>query len=47
LAASVANVRINHRYIKDPTVVQAQEHRLAAILGDAHATLDRLLHALT
>lgn len=47
LAASVANVRINHRFIKDQAVVQAQEHRLAAIVGDTHATIDRLLHALT
>jgi methenyltetrahydrofolate cyclohydrolase len=43
LAASVANVRINHRYIKDQTVVHAQEERLAAIAVDARRTLDRLL----
>jgi methenyltetrahydrofolate cyclohydrolase len=46
LAASVANVRINHRYIKDQEIIHAQEERLAAIVGAAHTTLDRLLPQL-
>jgi len=46
LAACVANVRINHRFIKDAGVVQAQDERLVAIVKAANATLDRLLPAL-
>ena len=46
LAASVANVRINHRFIKDQAVVHAQEQRLVAILHDAHTTIERLLPQL-
>jgi len=47
LAASTANVRINHRFIKDPSVVRAQDERLIAILTAAKATLDRAFAALT
>jgi formiminotetrahydrofolate cyclodeaminase len=46
LAAGVANVRINHRFIKDAAVVQAQSERLAAIVAQANATIDRLLPKL-
>lgn len=46
LAAAVANVRINHRFIKDEAVVHAQEQRLVAILRDAHGTIERLLPQL-
>jgi formiminotetrahydrofolate cyclodeaminase len=46
LAASIANVRINHRYIKDQEIVHAQEERLAAIVRASHTTLDRLLPQL-
>jgi formiminotetrahydrofolate cyclodeaminase len=43
LAASVANVRINHHFIKDAEIVRAQEERLAAIVDPASAALNRLL----
>jgi methenyltetrahydrofolate cyclohydrolase len=43
LAASVANVRINHRFMKDAEVVRSQDERLVAIVSIAHETLDRLL----
>jgi formiminotetrahydrofolate cyclodeaminase len=43
LAASVANVRINHRYIKDAEIVHRQDERLVAIVSIAHETLERLL----
>ncbi|MBV8580948.1 MAG: cyclodeaminase/cyclohydrolase family protein [Candidatus Eremiobacteraeota bacterium] len=43
LAASIANVRINHRYIKDEAVVRDQEDRLVAIATRAQETLDQLL----
>jgi formiminotetrahydrofolate cyclodeaminase len=46
LAASVANVRINHRFIKDEATVQAQDERLVAIVNAAHETLDPLLPKL-
>ncbi|HEX3468564.1 MAG TPA: cyclodeaminase/cyclohydrolase family protein [Candidatus Elarobacter sp.] len=46
LAASVANVRINHRFMKDEAVVRAQDERLVAIVTAAHATLERLLPKL-
>ncbi|MDB5029146.1 MAG: putative formiminotransferase-cyclodeaminase [Candidatus Eremiobacteraeota bacterium] len=46
LAAGVANVRINHRFIKDPEVVSAQEERLVAIVTSAYETLERLLPRL-
>ena len=46
LAASVANVRINHRFIKDAEIVLAQEERLVAIVNAAHETLDRVLPRL-
>lgn len=46
LASSIANVRINHRFIKDAAVVRAQDERLVAIAGVAHATLERLLPRL-
>jgi formiminotetrahydrofolate cyclodeaminase len=45
LAASVANVRINHRFIKDAQIVHSQEERLVAIVSTAHEALDRLLPA--
>jgi formiminotetrahydrofolate cyclodeaminase len=47
LAASTANVRINHRFIKDADVVRAQDERLIAILTAANATLDRAYAALS
>jgi methenyltetrahydrofolate cyclohydrolase len=46
LAGSVANVRINHRFIKDPEVVRAQDERLVAVVKAAYEALDRLLPAL-
>jgi formiminotetrahydrofolate cyclodeaminase len=46
LAASIANVRINHRFIDDPEIVRAQDERLVAIAGIAHETLERLLPRL-
>ncbi len=46
LAASVANVRINHRFIKDGATVTAQDERLVAIVDVARATLERLLPRL-
>jgi formiminotetrahydrofolate cyclodeaminase len=46
LAASVANVRINHHFIKDPELVRGQDERLVAIAGVAHETLERLLPRL-
>ena len=46
LAACVANVRINHRFIKDANVVREQDERLVAIVQVAHVTLDRLLPKL-
>jgi methenyltetrahydrofolate cyclohydrolase len=46
LAASVANVRINHRFIKDPEIVRTQDERLVAIVDVAHETLERLLPRL-
>jgi formiminotetrahydrofolate cyclodeaminase len=46
LAASTANVRINHRFIKDADVVHAQDERLIAILTAANATLDRTVAGL-
>ena len=46
LAGSVANVRINHHFIKDAALVQAQEERLVAIVDAASATLQRLLPGL-
>jgi methenyltetrahydrofolate cyclohydrolase len=46
LAGCVANVRINHRFIKDAALVQAQDERLVAIVTTAHETLERLLPKL-
>ncbi|HEY6234193.1 MAG TPA: cyclodeaminase/cyclohydrolase family protein [Candidatus Elarobacter sp.] len=46
LAASVANVRINHHFIKDTAIVGAQEERVAAIVDAASAALRRLLPSL-
>ena len=46
LASSVANVRINHHFIKDAAVVQAQEERLVAIVEAASTTLRDLLPGL-
>lgn len=46
LAGSAANVRINHHFIKDAAIVQAQDERLVAIVDAASATLRRLLPAL-
>ena len=46
LAASVANVRINHRFIKDAATVRSQDERLVAIVVSARATLERLLPRL-
>nr|MDP9104754.1 cyclodeaminase/cyclohydrolase family protein [Candidatus Eremiobacteraeota bacterium] len=43
LAASVANVRINHHFIQDADIVRAQEERLVAIVDAAAASLRRLL----
>lgn len=43
LAASAANVRINHHFIKDAATVQAQGARLVRIVDAAAATLRRLL----
>jgi formiminotetrahydrofolate cyclodeaminase len=43
LAAGAANVRINHRFIKDAEVVRTQDERLVAIVAAASATLQRLL----
>jgi formiminotetrahydrofolate cyclodeaminase len=46
LAASVANVRINHRFIKDAETVRVQDERLVAIVSLAHDTQERLLPRL-
>ena len=46
LAASVANVRINHHFIKDAEIVRAQEERVNAIVDAASAALRRLLPGL-
>jgi formiminotetrahydrofolate cyclodeaminase len=46
LAAGVANVRINHQFIKDAEVVRAQDERLVAIVVAASASLQRLLPSL-
>ena len=46
LAGSVANVRINHHFIKDAATVQAQEERLVAIVDAAATTLRHLLPSL-
>jgi formiminotetrahydrofolate cyclodeaminase len=46
LAGSVANVRINHRFLKDADIVQAQDERLVTIVSEAHETLERLLPRL-
>jgi formiminotetrahydrofolate cyclodeaminase len=46
LAASVANVRINHRFIKDEAVVQRQNERLVAIVTASHEKLDAVLAGL-
>jgi len=45
LGASIANVRINHRFIKDAQVVHSQDERLVAIVSTAHEALDRLLRS--
>jgi glutamate formiminotransferase/formiminotetrahydrofolate cyclodeaminase len=39
LTASAANVRINHRFIKDATIVSEQDARLARILIEAQRDL--------
>jgi len=46
LAASVANVRINHHFIKDAATVGVQEARVVAIVDAASVTLRRLLPSL-
>ena len=46
LAGSVANVRINHRYITDSETVRAQDERLVAITTIAFESLERLLPRL-
>jgi formiminotetrahydrofolate cyclodeaminase len=46
LAASVANVRINHHFIKDAEIVRAQEERVVAIVDAASAAFGRLLPSL-
>ena len=46
LAASVANVRINHRTLRDAALVAAQDERLTAIAAAAQREIDRLLPAL-
>ncbi|MDQ6925560.1 MAG: cyclodeaminase/cyclohydrolase family protein [Candidatus Eremiobacteraeota bacterium] len=46
LAASAANVRINHHFIKEAAIVQAQEERLVALVDAASTTLRRLLPSL-
>jgi formiminotetrahydrofolate cyclodeaminase len=45
-AACVANVRINHRYIRDPAIVQSQDERLTALVTATHAAADRVLTML-
>jgi formiminotetrahydrofolate cyclodeaminase len=45
-AACVANVRINHRYIRDAAIVQAQDERLTALVTAMHGTAERVLAAL-
>ena len=47
LAAAAANVRINHRFIKDAEIVRAQDERLVAIARAAQESVDRLLPALS
>jgi formiminotetrahydrofolate cyclodeaminase len=43
LAASVANVRINHRYLRDEGIVRDQNDRLVALVTAAQTRLDGLL----
>ena len=45
-AASVANVRINHRFLKDPATVAAQNERLTAIATAAADAEKRILTTL-
>lgn len=45
-AASVANVRINHRFLKDPATVGAQNERLTAIASAAAESEKRILATL-
>ncbi len=47
LAASVANVRINHRFIKDAAVIDAQNERLVAIAAAAASIGEPLVAALS
>ncbi|BDE06921.1 formiminotransferase-cyclodeaminase [Vulcanimicrobium alpinum] len=47
LAASAANVRINHQYIGDESAVRDQSARLAAIASHAHAAIDAVLASTT
>ncbi len=42
-SASVANVRINHRFLKDPPTVSAQNERLAAIASAVAESEKRIL----
>ena len=46
LGACVANVRINHRYLKDEAVVSAHDARLVAIVMTTQETFERLLPRL-
>ena len=43
LGASVANVRINHRYLRDPALVTEQQARLTAIAQAAGSSESRAL----
>ena len=47
LAASIANVRINHRFMRDAAVVGAQNERAVAIAAAAAAFADPLLESLS
>jgi formiminotetrahydrofolate cyclodeaminase len=45
-SASVANVRINHRFLKDPATVDAQNERLSAIASAAAESEKRIIAIL-
>ncbi len=47
LAASIANVRINHRFMRDAATVEAQNERAVAIGAAAAAIADPLLESLS
>jgi len=45
-SASVANVRINHRFLTDPAIIRTQNERLTAIASAAAESEKRILTLL-